>query len=207
MEKGAIITSRTVLASAILTTIALLGVISPEAIPHSSTARILIGAVVVACFFATVYFRVTAKIVVAPDADDRTLASLIIVPLLLSVMFTQGCLSADTAQETWDKLSPAEKTLVIADSIQSGFIRTKELYGEVYQAVPADIRDKMSTTLAPKINKAQPVIEAFVQAAIVWNSTNEKPEDIDKLKADAQAAYSAISSEMQDLALTSQETK
>lgn len=199
MRSTAVITSRTVLASAVLTTIALFGIISPDAIPQSQAARIVIGAVIVLCFIGIVYFRVTAKVPVRPGSDDKTLAALLIVPLLLTTMFTQGCISADTAQETWGKLSPAQKTLVIADSLQKGFMRVKELYGDVYQVVPQDTKDKMAENLAPRINKAQPIIEAFVAAAVAWSESGIEPDNIDMLKADAQAAYGAVSADVQTL--------
>jgi hypothetical protein len=171
----------------------------PEFILRSPEAKAIIFFFIICGVIGVIVGRAHARRLLKPSFDDKALASLVILPLLLTSMFTTGCLT-EKVQETWSKLTPAEQTLVIADALQKGHLRLKEVYNEVYAAAAPELKIKMSSSIAPKINKAQPIIELFVSGALLWNETQTKPDNIDILQADAQAAFTAASTELQALA-------
>lgn len=198
-----IVTSRTVWAGVIMAIVALFNIFTHDIIPHSAEVKAASALVVLACLLGIILFRARARNLLRFGSDDKSIMALVLAPLILSGLFTQGCMSIGSMKDTWDKMTPAEQTLVVADSLQKGHLRLKEIYLEVYNSVDEKTKDKMMTSLAPKINRAQTLIELFVTAAIAWNETKVKPENIDVLKADAQTAYGGVSTELQSISVTS----
>ena len=197
MSKSSLVTSRTIWAGVIMAIVALFNIFTHDILPHSMAAKTVSAGIVLACLVAIVYFRARARNLLHVGSDDKSVAALVIAPLLLMGLFTQGCMSVTNVKDTWDKLTPAEQTLYVADSLQKGHLRLKEIYLEVYNAANDKMKDQMMTNLAPKINRARTLIEIFVTAAVLWNETHQKPDNIDVLKADAQAAYGEVSNELQ----------
>lgn len=201
-KKHAIVTSRTVWAGIIMAIAALFNIFTHDILPHSMEAKIASAGIVIMCLVGIIIFRMKARNIIEIGSDDKSVVALVLAPLILTGLFTQGCMSVNNVKESWDRMTPAEQTLVVADSLQKGHLRLKEIYLEVFNAADTKTRDTMMTNLAPKINRAQTLIEIFVTAAIAWNETQQKPANIDVLKADAQAAYGDVSNELQNLSKT-----
>lgn len=196
-KKSSLVTSRTVWAGVIMAMVALFNIFTHDILPHSMLAKLTSAGIVILCLGAIVLFRARARNLLGIGSDDKSVAALVLAPLILTGLFTQGCMSVTNVKDTWDKLTPAEQTLYVADSLQKGHLRLKEIYLEVYNAANEKMKDQMMTNLAPKINRAQTLIEIFVTAAVLWNETHQKPDNIDVLKADAQSAYGEVSNELQ----------
>ena len=201
-KMNSIVTSRTVWAGVIMALVALFNIFTHDILPHSMLAKATSATIVLLCLAAVIVFRARARTLLHVGSDDKSVAALVVAPLLLMGLFTQGCTSVTNVKDTWDKLTPAEQTLYISDSLQKGHLRLKEIYLEVYNAADDKMKDKMMTSLAPKINRAQTLIEIFVTAAVLWNETKMKPDNIDMLKADAQTAYGDVSTELQNMSKT-----
>lgn len=186
--KNALMTSRTVWGIMTLTALGILGAIF-DGLAYAVVPMIAVAG------FGCVYFFSQEHPAFGITQDDKALLSTAMVPLLVLLLtMTSGCALIGGKDMNASNLTPAQKTLIVADGIQTSFMSAKNAYITIYNSSSDEKKAKMEEKYAPIINAAQLSVQNFVAVAIVWAETQQKPADIEAKKMDAlRSAGEAIS--------------
>lgn len=146
----------------------------------------ILAPMIIVAGFGCAYFFSQEHPAFGITQDDKALLSTALVPaLVLMLTMTSGCALMGNKDLNASNLSPAQKTLVIADGIQTSFMSAKNAYITIYNAASDEKKAKMEEKYAPIINAAQLSVQNFVAVALVWAETQQKPADIEAKKMEA----------------------
>lgn len=112
--------------------------------------------------------------------DDKALASITIIPIIMLILASSSCTHPSNTTLTQD-----QKILAVADSLQTSFLAAKSAYINIYEDAPPEMQKRMRQNWAPVFNSAQDVITDFVVLAVLWAETKTKPDDIDEKMREA----------------------
>lgn len=89
-----------------------------------------------------------------------------------------------TACTTFKEAAPKEKALIIATELSNFYLDTRSTYLKALPDLDESKQEYMKEKVAPKLNTIQDMLVLYNQSVIMWNKTDQYPNELDQLAAD-----------------------
>lgn len=141
-----------------------------------------------------IYGRVKAeKKVEVKKVSHKEKANLLLVFMLLTPLMVSAC--------AFKNLSPDQQALGAGEELRLQYLSLHNEYQQLYDnpTTSAELKQKMQTKVAPVMNTAKDAIILYRDAALIYASFKNKPENYDRLKKAAQDAFRDAATMMLEL--------
>lgn len=125
--------------------------------------------------------------------NPKQKANLMIVFMLLTPLMVSAC--------AFKNLSPDQKALGAGEELRLQYLSLHDEYQQLYDnpTTSEDLKQRMRTKVAPVLNKAKKAIVLYRDAALIYASFKNKPDNYDRLKKGAQDAFRDAATMMLEL--------
>lgn len=149
---------------------------------------------VLASIFA-IYGRIKAeKKVGLKKEKHKKKANLLLVFMLLTPLMVSAC--------AFKNLPPDQQALGAGEELRLQYLSLHNEYQQLYEnpTTSAELKQKMQNKVAPVLNTAKDAIILYRDAALIYASFKNKPDNYDRLKKAAQDAFRDAATMMLELA-------
>ncbi|WP_430735157.1 hypothetical protein [Halodesulfovibrio aestuarii] len=148
---------------------------------------------VIASVFA-IYGRVKADTKIKVNKiKTKENANLLLVFMLLTPLMLSAC--------AFKNLSPDQQALGAGEELRLQYLSLHQEYQQLYDnpTTSADLKQRMREKVAPVMNTAKDAIVLYRDAALIYASFKNKPDNYDRLKNAAQDAFQDAATMMMEL--------
>ncbi|WP_027362177.1 hypothetical protein [Halodesulfovibrio aestuarii] len=138
---------------------------------------------VIASIFA-IYGRVKADTTIKiKKVSSKKKSNLMIVFILVTPLLVSAC--------AFSNLSPDQQALGAGEELRLQYLSLHHEYQQLYNnpTTSEDLKQTMRSKVAPVMNTAKDAIVLYRDAALIYASFKNKPENYDRLKEDAEDAF------------------